>query len=239
MSHIGSVANFFSASRSIVETTANLCGVGAACTAAWAFFFPEQAADQWVKFETHLEQSRKDLTELRANSEEIVANTSETAKSSKQTSENTSVVAKWVQDMSSVERGLEVYAFARPSHERSSQALLYIYVGNASATPLEEFTYFALDGQGNEIGTRKTARLLQHSSIEAELNMPEPVSAVMVDGYSIRVCASGKIKSTETIAFLTVELEGHLVSGGTLNFSVVRNDVSNEASEACQLSNNQ
>lgn len=239
MPHIGSVANLFLTSKSIIETTANLCGVGAACAAAWAFFYPEQAADHWVKFEAHIAQARDDLSDLRASNEEIVTNTSAIARSSEQTTDNTNVVARWVNDMSSVERGLEVYSNAYASHEDSSQALLYINVGNASATPLEEFTYFALDGQGSEIGTRKTARLLQNTGIEAELSMLEPASAVLVDGYSIWVCASGKIRNTETIAYLTVELEGHLESSGLLNFSVVRNDVSNEVSEACQLGTSQ
>ncbi|WP_339107033.1 hypothetical protein [Thioclava sp. GXIMD4216] len=137
--------------------------------------------------------------------------------------------------MASVQRGLEVYSYGYVDFDDPSKVEWGLSVGNFSTTPLENFEFILLDQDGHIVGSpRRTARLIQHSNIDARFLIDVPSEQFLVEGYRAWICASGNVAGSETRAYFTVELEGHPDANEMQMFSVIKNDVTAEPDAVCR-----
>lgn len=226
--------------KAAISTAGSFCEIAAVCTAAWAICFPEKAADQWVRFEHHIEAARADLANIAASNREIVASSASTAESTAttavntaQTSDNTGLVARYVADMASIERGLEIYAIAEVDYEDLTRGKVDIHVGNYSTTPLNNFDYSLLDEHKKLLGSRRVHQLIQDSGASASIPFVADAGYLTKSRHVVWICASGDIGKTGTRAYFIVELEGHRSDSDFINFSVVGQEQDHKPSEMC------
>lgn len=227
-------SSFLSRTKAVVSTAGSLCEIAAVGTAAWALCFPEQAAEKWVRFEQHIAAARADLKAIAASNEVIVGNTARTAANTAETSTNTGVVAGYVADMASMERGLEVYAFSDVDEDEPTRGNIDVNIGNFSTTPLNSFEYSVLGENKNMLGSRRVHQLVQHSNADGSFSFVADADYPSKTRYAAWICASGDIGKTGTRAYFTVELEGYKNEHNTIGFSVVRQEQNIEPSETCR-----
>lgn len=235
MAVIRFTSSILSRATAAVSTAGSLCEIAAVGTAVWAICFPEQAADKWVRFEHYLEEARADLKAMAASNEVIAGNTARTAKSTAETSQNTGIVAGYVADMASMERGLEVYAYSGVNEGEPTRGNFDINIGHFSTTPLNNFEYSVLDENRATLGSRRIHQLVQHSNAEAKFSFVADASYPTRPRYTTWVCASGDIAKTGTRAYFTVELEGYKDEDNFILYTVVRQEQGIEPSETCRV----
>lgn len=219
--------------KTVIDTAAGVCQIGAVGAAVWAFFFPEKAADHWARFEVQVEEARADLARIEETNAAIAASTRDVAESSKSMAASTQTMAHWVEDMASIERGLEVYSYASMDLEDAQRANFWINIGNLSTTPINNFKFALLNSEQELIGARETARLIQTFNVDAEFSMVIIEDQLLVDDFPVWLCASGDIGGTASRAFFTMKLVGYVNSGDHLVFNVASNEITAEPNEIC------